>query len=128
MYNNSDYSVFRALRLEFSCVLPYVASGGFYPEFDVAGSELQRLGRGVKNDHMSINVTVIRNRTVAVLGWLGDQGPATALATSLEGVTASKSADVLFKLTLNHIENIFFRPSWWDNLSAALKTSAMRES
>jgi hypothetical protein len=60
------------LAIKFDRVLPVVACGAFHPEFDFQGNRLERLGRRVDFDHITLTVTAFGS----------SDGPAGALADS----------------------------------------------
>jgi hypothetical protein len=111
-------SDFHFYGLAFPCVLPFVASGGFMPEFDYSGNRLQSLGTSALSEHVAFNVTVLGGVSVAVLGWKGKaDGAAQRFVSSFASLPEKEQADALLLTACEHLENTYFKPSWWDSLS-----------
>lgn len=114
-----DCGGFKFYCMSFEGPLPFVVAGAFMPEYDFGGKQLQHLGTPTPAEHVAINVTLLGGRTVATFCW--SDGPlkaAAGLIESLAGIPDARKADAVLLLAIEHSENIYFRPSWWDNLSA----------
>lgn len=85
----ASYTGFNFHAVEFDCILPIVSCGGFSLLYDFSGQPLQSLAPGVPFDSMAVNLTVLNDRTVLFLGWIGSDGPAEAFAGVLCAVAAS---------------------------------------
>jgi hypothetical protein len=126
-YLNRDFSKYRYYAAAFDGVLPVVACGAFHPEFDFEGRALQKLGVGAAgHEHVTFNLTIFDGRSVAVLGWTADgQGPAAAFARSFARAIQSAEGDPAVRLALEHLENTYLKPGWWDALSGPAKTGVI---
>lgn len=113
---NRNYNDFSFYVVTFSTTLPIVACGAFYPQFDFRGNPLQDLTRGdFFYEHVSFNVTIVHNRSVAVLGWIrSTHSAAEQFIQSFQALPKEIMANAAFFLACEHLENIYLRPSWWD--------------
>jgi hypothetical protein len=120
---NKNYDDFSFYGVTFSTTLPIVACGTFYPEFDFRGNPLQDLARGdFFYEHVSFNLTIVRNRSVAVLGWTrSTHSAAKQFIQSFQALPKETMANAAFFLVCEHLENIYFRPSWWEAQSEETK-------
>lgn len=124
IYLTGDYTRYHHLCLELSPQLPIAACGAMHIEYDFQGRNLQNLIRGVTfYDHMTFNVTAMEDRSVVILGWVGDQdGPAHEFAKSFLEQPQDRLSHSIIRLAFEHFENVFMRESWWKNLDRATQT------
>ncbi len=117
----------RFLAITFDRVLPVAACGAFFPEFDMRGTALQKLGRSADApEHVTMNVGVFEDRTSVVFAWLGmHEGPAAAFVKSFAGLPKDRMADAVVRVALEHMENTYVRPSWWEGLDQDARTKLM---
>jgi len=122
-YVSGNFDEFSFCAVMFSSDLPIVSCGAFHPEFDFAGNPLQAISRGdAMFEHVCFNLTVIDGKSVAVLGWTGDpDGPAEQFVNSFRALPKDAKANAAFHLACEHLENTYFRPSWWESQSDAAK-------
>jgi hypothetical protein len=118
-----NYDDFCFYGVMFSDTLPIVSCGSFHPEFDFNGNDLQIITRGEEEfEHISFNLTVVHNKSLAVLGWTGGlQGPAERFVDSFKTLPRVKMANAVFHLACEHLENTYIRPSWWEAQSEAAR-------
>lgn len=107
--------------VEFDGKLPFVCSGGFHPEVDFEGNKLQILSRGdLEFEHVCVNVSVVGEKTFLVFGWQGsNDGPAWQFAKSYRSLKNTEKANAALILAVEQLENSYFNPTWWGNLSDA---------
>lgn len=118
-YQNNDYSSFNAYMICFDSVLPFVGAGAFMPEFDLKGNGLQYLGVKSGLEHLAINVTVLEGVTVAVFGWWPESsGAASRFVESFANIADNEKAAALATCLFEHLENVYYRQSWWEGLSS----------
>jgi hypothetical protein len=121
-----QFDAFSFVGVVFSCPLPVVCCGGFYPEFDFEGRPLQRLGRPVALQHVTYNLTVVKDRTVAVFGWTGgDNGPAAEFVRSFVKLSPTGKAEAAVRLGFEHIGNCYMKSSWWASLPEQARGAAI---
>ncbi len=123
MYNNAyksgELTNFKAYAISLDSVLPFVASGAFLPESDFSGNALQSIGIKAGVDEIAFNVTVLGNVSVAVFGWWGKpDGPSSRFVDSFENLPNEDKATALAVCAFEYLENLYFRDSWWNSLSA----------
>lgn len=124
---SGDIGDIRFLAVTFDRVLPVAACGAFSPEFDLHGSALQRLGRSAEApEHVTMNVAVFEDRTSVVFAWLGSvDGPAAVFVGSFASLPESRMADAVIRVTLEYMENVYVRPSWWAGLEPSAQAKLM---
>ncbi len=113
---NGNFDDFSFYSVMFSSALPIVACGAFHPQFDFNGNALQIITRGESEfEHVSFNLTVVGGKSIAVLGWTGrSQGPTELFIDSFRALPKGTMANAAFHLACEHLENTYFRPSWWE--------------
>lgn len=112
------FEEYRYVGVTFSSILPVVGCGAFHPEFDFAGNPLQMIMCGNEiHEHVAFNLTVLDGSSVLVIGWIGEhKGPAEAFGRSFMDVPDEQKANLGIQLAVEHLENIYMRPSWWGGL------------
>ncbi len=107
--------------VEFDECMPIVGCGGFAPEFDFSGGTQQHLGRP-EIEHIYFNWTVIDGRSVAIFAWLqSEQQYCRDFVESFKQLPQSEYANALLRMSFEHIENVYFRPSWWNGLKPEVR-------
>lgn len=118
IYRSGVYNAVKHYSVLFDRLLPIAGAGGFNPEFDFFGTELQRLSRG-DNDYEIVTLTVfpLGKRTAAVFAWMGVvDGPAQSFVSSFARLADAEKANAVVHALLEYIENAFLTPSWWQSL------------
>ena len=125
IYLAERFEDYRFVGVTYSSILPVVGCGAFYPEFDFAGNALQRISRGTApHEHVDLNLTVLNDRSVLVIGWTeGHEGPAALFGRSFANVPDEQKANMGIQLGVEHIENVLMKPSWWDGLSDTVRNA-----
>ncbi len=125
IFIKQHFNQFRFVAVAFSALLPVVGCGAFHPEFDFVGNPLQIVTRGdAPHEHVSVNLTVLNGRSVLVIGWTeGDKGPAELFGRSFKGVPDKEKANRGIQLAVEHIENVYMKPSWWNGLSDTIRNA-----
>ena len=126
IFLDERFDEYRFVGVAYSAILPVVGCGAFHPEFDFAGNPLQRISRGAApHQHVGFNLTVLNGRSVLVIGWTeGHEGPAESFGRSFKtDVPDEQKANMGVQLAFEHIENVFMRPSWWEDLSDTVRNA-----
>jgi hypothetical protein len=126
-----EFGAIRFLSIELSGQPDIVCSGVVQPTLSFAGDPIQNLtnlGTQLKDIAFSILATPAGGR--AVFSWRSDaDGVCNPLVDSLLFMPWSAIPHSLVRFALSELENVFFRPSWWESLSpeiaAALQTRFM---
>jgi hypothetical protein len=119
--NSGDYSDIQHYALKFDGALPFVCCGGFQPEVSFDGRQLQILTRSTEElEHVCVNVSVMNQQTFLVFAWLGGgRGPAEDFVQSFHALHDDEKANMILHLAAEHIENTYYRPSWWESIGAS---------
>ncbi|KQP17042.1 hypothetical protein ASF45_27885 [Pseudorhodoferax sp. Leaf265] len=118
-YRSQDFQKFNVCGVTFDVELPFVAAGAFMPQFDFGGKQIQVLTDPEITSQIAVNVTRLDGKSCVVLGWFGDAGcPAARLVDSFETLADDEKGDAVLALALEYLENVYFRPSWWEALPA----------
>jgi hypothetical protein len=117
----ASYTGFNFLAVEFDSILPVVSCGAFFPDFDLFGQPLQSLATTTPLDPIAVNLTVLNDRSVLFLGWIGSAGPPDAFAASYARLPEAEKANTAVRLAIEYIENTYSRPSWWNGLPQAVR-------
>jgi hypothetical protein len=124
MFDNAyrgSYSEFTFAAVEFSTVLPVVSCGAFHPDFDLFGEALLPLSATTPLDELTVNLAVLNDRSVLLLGWVGSAGSAKAFASSYTRLPQPEKANAAVRLAIEYCENTYARPSWWNNLPKGVR-------
>ena len=125
IYVEKRFKEYRGVGVTYSSVLPVVGCGAFIPEYDFAGNALQMVSHGdAPHEHVGLNLTVLNGRSVLVIGWIeGCDGPAQLFGRSFGDVPDEDKANAAIRLAVEHIGNIYMKPSWWYALSDAVRNT-----
>ncbi|AZT83662.1 hypothetical protein EHN06_08985 [Marinobacter sp. NP-4(2019)] len=120
MFLDENFESMPHYAVEFDGILPFVCSGGFYPEIDFEGNTLQRISRGnFEFEHVCVNVSVVGERSFLAFGWHGaNDGPARQFVKSFRSLKNTEKANASLILAVEQLENTYFNPTWWDMLSS----------
>lgn len=100
---------------EFSGTLPVVATGAWYPPFDLSGRRLQTLQEDAPQP-LAITLLNDGGTGFGVLSWFVDASRVPL--RFVESLRASDNvADALIRTALGTSENAFFSPEWWKSLT-----------
>ncbi len=123
IFIEEQFEEYRFVGVVFSAVLPVVGCGAFHPEYDFAGNLLQIVTRGDSpHEHVGLNLTVLNGRSVLVIGWTeGHKGPAALFGRSFQDVPDEEKANRGIQLAVEHLENVYMKPSWWNDLSDTIR-------
>lgn len=103
--------------IRFDQVLPFAAAGVFVAEIDFAGQRLPGLRPGGHFSQVALNITVVGRSTCMVMAWFGGaENSAAKLVESFKALPEDRKASAALVLAIEHLENFFCRPSWWDGL------------
>lgn len=118
-----DYLSIPHYAVEFDGILPFVCCGGFYPEVDFNGCQLQIISRGdAPLEHVCINVSVIGSKSYLAFGWYGEQdGPAEEFVKSFKSINNKNKANSCLIMAVEQLENTYFNPAWWNSLKSSDK-------
>ncbi|WP_300378148.1 SEC-C metal-binding domain-containing protein [Henriciella sp.] len=127
MMAEKRYEDFRYYEVRFSTDVPMVMCGAWQVETDFEGNWLQKLGTTSSDlEHITVNLTKIGDSTSAVFGWAGTKnGPAREFVESFKRVPDDRKSSLIASMAFEHSENVFMRPSWWDNLTADQKSALL---
>jgi hypothetical protein len=120
---NGDRSNFSWSFVKFDGLLPITTSGVFIPEFDFGGNRLQALNapRGTLA-LLGFNIIPIRGQTCAVFGWLDKKPQNKRFIDSIRAIPESHLASAMVQFGFDTSDNLFVRPSWWEQLDSQKKT------
>jgi len=110
--------------------LPIVWTVGFTPEIDFHGNRLQSLDNvEMFVDHLTCSVLMTATGSAIVFAWLAEKnGASTALINSLDRIKTHQLSSAIVRLIFEHGENVFFSPSWWNDLDDRTKTTIARHA
>lgn len=125
-----QFDAYAFCAIEFSEILPVVGCGGFYPVIDFDGKTLQKLAHGNSPlENILFNLTVLNDRTVAVLSWNRNYEAASRqFAKSFLSIPDAEKANAMIRLVFEHLENVYILPSWWRDRSDEEKKAIIRRS
>ena len=114
----NDLHGFSFFGVEFNGVFPFAVAGAFLPEFDFSGVQLQEIKNDSPQNHIALNITQLGDKTCVGFGWFGGPNCAAArLVQSFKSIPDDEKSNAVLVLALEHLENFFCKPSWWDGLA-----------
>lgn len=115
---NKDWDAVRAVLIEFDGIFPIQCAGGFFPDDDVFGNQVQALGIGKPTpDAMTLVSFAAGGKSYISFCWLIDSDTScSAFVAALLQVPKHQLPAVLGSLLLQRSENCHFAPNWYDGL------------
>jgi hypothetical protein len=117
--STSNWSAIASLIVWTDHVVPILASGLTYVQYDFQGREIQDFGRP---DIQWIAVNSIVDGSgggALVLSWLAREMAPAHLAGSLMALPEAERAAAAARFIVEHVENHYVSPTWWDALGPA---------
>lgn len=116
---NGDYAILKSLVIEFDEVLPFMFAGAWSPFTDFYGRTIQD---GFEDEllHQLIVSSFPNERGSKIcLSWVNHPAaPGKTIADQIRQLPIEQIGSACFQLIAKHIENIFFRPSWINQLGS----------
>lgn len=117
---SGSHSGIKHYAVKFRETLPFVCCGSFMPEVSFDGQQLQILSRATTDlDHVSLNISSMNGQTFVVFAWLERaSGAAEHFVRSFSALPDASKANMCLHLACEHLENTYFRPSWWNSIDS----------
>ncbi|WP_251106539.1 hypothetical protein [Alloacidobacterium dinghuense] len=129
MLRRNNFDPYRRLIIRFSCVPDVLSTGAFAPEHDFSGNRFQNLLDDPPLKNIAVTVLPADGGGVAVLGWQeGSDAVCIPFVESLISIGEESLGNAVLRLVFEHIENTFFRPSWWEELPEATQQALIRRT
>lgn len=123
MLMNGDYSDIRFCVIWFDSIPDILCSAGKNPTYDFEGRELQDLSRSDLYAQ-SLTFTLATSGRIggAYFAWLRHENQACEkLMSSLLTQPRDRISDAIVRFAFSGIENLYWRPDWWDKLDEDLQ-------
>jgi hypothetical protein len=121
----SDFSSVGSYVIELENPPDVMCSGGFFPEQDFEGRQLQDVS-DVDQTLQLLTVTSFASRGhgYIVFAWLSESDKICGqFIRSLEGVIDDQGSNAFLRLVFEHFENVHLRPEWWEGLTQEQRRS-----
>ncbi|MGA8830409.1 MAG: YecA family protein [Desulfomonilaceae bacterium] len=120
-----NYDGINRCVIYFDRIPEIVCSGGFAPVYDLQGQQLQDLCDLDKSLEIAfLTIFPTGRQGVAILTWLpGTSDVCLNFVESIWRLGTHQIPDSLGRIAIEHLENTFFTPSWWDGLSELQRNS-----
>ena len=116
------HSVLSSAIYEFDGPLPFMFGGAWSPLTDLGGHELQTGYVDELLEQVVISSFAGNPRAIICLSWRDTKSaPGKLIAEQLGKIEKDYLASVLLQFALKHIENVFFSPDWFEELTQAQK-------
>ena len=117
-----DRSSFKWASFQFDGLLPIATSGAFFPEFDFTGKQLQELDAPLGSlALLAFNILPIDGKATAIFGWLDNKEQNEIFVNSLKNVPDSHLSSTIIQFAFDVSDNLFVRPSWWEQINIEKK-------
>lgn len=126
---SKDYSSVRSYVVKFEKAPTIMCSGRLAPVYDFKGVLLQDGNdANVKLKHLSLSSFAVGEGSGAVvLTWLDDSDDiCIPFVRSLHAMDRATLADALTRLMFENLQNIYWSPTWWDNLPDESKAALIK--
>lgn len=108
---------FQWYAIQFDGLIPLVTSGTFFPERDFSGAALQPITAPVGAlGLLGFNILPIAGKTCAIFGWLDNKPQNLNFVKSLHNIPPDLLASSIVQFSFDTSDNLFVRPSWWQQL------------
>jgi len=116
-----DFDHVRYVTIHLDCAPDIMCSGMVQPEYAFDGTLIQDLTDiGSVLQMIAFSLLATDGGGAAVFAWRDNSNAASSvLVDSLLTLPESDIPSALVRFALSELENAFFRPSWWENLSDA---------
>jgi hypothetical protein len=119
--NNIDSFSFQVIDIPKK--FPMLGSGTFFPEYDFQGRYLQPPGKSVHMfDLLAFNFCSFGSKLAIIFGWMEGEKESERFVESLKEVPAELKSEAIMRFCLDITDNLFVRPSWWDEKTTAEKS------
>lgn len=112
-----------ALVLRFTGPPEFMCASLVYAIMDFAGRPIPRVGG---TSHLCFYTVADGDAVAIVFAWVGANAGAERLCRSLLSVPQETRASALIQYAVEYIDNIYFRPQWWESLGAELQELLVR--
>ncbi|MFA5239386.1 MAG: hypothetical protein WC476_06730 [Phycisphaerae bacterium] len=118
-----DYSKVKYYAVMFDCHPDILCSEGFWPEFDFNGQQVQDAlnPKADYPDLLLFSIITTEKGGAAVFTWLEKGGACEKFLSSLHALPDSKLPEAIVRLVFEYFENMYFKISWWENLSMDIR-------
>lgn len=104
--------------LEFETDLPFMFAGAWTPFTDLYGGELQIGYLEALLQQVCFTSFATSEGTMICISWSDSMdAPGKIIAEQIRALPSEQQASVCLQIVTKHIENIFFKPSWFEALS-----------
>lgn len=112
------YAEIRYLAVRLDSVPDVMCSGGKNPQFDFEGNEIQDFSDlDVPAHGLSFSLLASGQTGCAFFTWLpDDDAVCIPFVSSFSRLSDTQIPHALVRIAFGHIENLYWRPEWWDSL------------
>lgn len=126
-FASGDSHKLRTVIFEFAAPLPFMVAGAWSPFTDLYSRRLQSGYVDELLQQVIIASFACATGGVICVSWLAeDNAPGMRIAEQVCDLPASAQATALLQLATKHVENVFFRPSWFAALGEEQKDALQR--
>lgn len=124
---NRDFSAVQAYIIELEDLPPVMCSGGFYPERDFDGINLQNIMDGNIWDILYFVSFYDGERGIVAFSWLSNSDKACRpFIESLNALSDEFVTSALLRCFFTSCDNIHIKPDWWETLPSEIRKSAIQ--
>ncbi len=115
---DNDYSNVKYYIIKIRQVPEIMCSSAKYPVYDFQGNKLQDLSDlSTELDSFTFSIFASDTGGVIVFAWINENhGACTNFVKSLDCFTDDDIPHAIFRFSISYFENIYFSPTWWENL------------
>ena len=111
-------NVIKSLIFEFNAHLPFMFSGAWSPFTDLYNNQLQVGYEDEYLEQVFFSSFFGEKHPMVCISWRDiESAPGKVIAEQLKELPADQLASACLQIVTKHIENIFFNPDWFENLS-----------
>lgn len=112
IFIEKKFDLVRYYAIWFDGTLPITSCGIFSPEYDFSGKKINNFNR----ESISLNIISFQGKSIALFGWLDNIGNASQRYIDSLKLMNDKANAVIYA-AFKEIENVYFKPSFFENLS-----------
>lgn len=115
---NARFDVINSIIIEFPAPLPFMFAGAWSPFTDLYDKKLQEGYLHELLEQVFVSSFICDSGSMICFSWRNiHEAPGKVIADQIFGLPSEQKASVCLQYVMKHIENVFFNPDWFENLS-----------
>jgi SEC-C motif len=115
---NGCVNTLQSMIIKFDNELPFMFAGAWSPFTDLHGKKLQSGYANQLLEQIFISSFASLRSSYICISWVNiENAPGSIIAKQICELPGNKQAEIILQYAVKHIENVFYAPSWFEDLS-----------